>query len=330
MSTNSESSPQSSRNIAIFSVTALILLALAGYLFYQNAQLRKDIIRLNQDYTNLQDVNVQLDEEFQAAQKQLESLKGDNVELNKLIDEQIGKLEDQKNQIAILVGKSRNMDQARKEIDELKATVEQYVEEINLLKQENSFLTEENKNLKTQSDSLATAYVSSQQQNEVLLSEQEVLTAEAEKLSQENTELNIKVMESSRIQVNNIDVQGFSTKESGREVRRRRAENVEVLNICFEPEVNQLAAEGDEEFFVRILNPRGETISVESAGSGVLTLLKTNTQVPYSTKQTIAYKHREDEICLVWSPEVPFEEGLYAVEIYNKGFPVGNTTFKLR
>ena len=56
-------------------------------------------------------------------------------------------------------------------------------------------------------------------------------------------------MESSRIEVNNINVQGYSTKESGREVRRRRADNVEKLNICFVPEVNQLAAEGDEEFF---------------------------------------------------------------------------------
>lgn len=330
MEQHTEESSNPSRNIAIFSITALILLALAGYLFYQNAQLRKEIVRINQEYSDLQGINVQLDEEFQSAQQQLEALKGDNIELNKLIDEQIAKLEEQKNQIAILVQKNRNFEEAQKEIDELRATVEQYVEEINLLKEENTFLTEENRSLKTQTDSLSVAYASSQQENQALLTQQEILTEEAEKLSQENTELNIKVMESSRIEVNNINVQGYSTKESGREVRRRRADNVEKLNICFVPEVNQLAAEGDEEFFVRILNPRGETISVESAGSGVLTLLKTNTQVPYSTKQTIAYKHNQQEICLVWSPEVPFEEGLYAVEIYNKGFPVGHTTFKLR
>ncbi len=330
MEQHTEESSNPSRNIAIFSITALILLALAGYLFYQNAQLRKEIVRINQEYSDLQGINVQLDEEFQSAQQQLEALKGDNIELNKLIDEQIAKLEEQKNQIAILVQKNRNFEEAQKEIDELRATVEQYVEEINLLKEENTFLTEENRSLKTQTDSLSVAYANSQQENQALLTQQEILTEEAEKLSQENTELNIKVMESSRIEVNNINVQGYSTKESGREVRRRRADNVEKLNICFVPEVNQLAAEGDEEFFVRILNPRGETISVESAGSGVLTLLKTNTQVPYSTKQTIAYKHNQQEICLVWSPEVPFEEGLYAVEIYNKGFPVGHTTFKLR
>ena len=330
MSSNTDQPNQTSRNIAIFSITALILLILAGYLFYQNAQLRKDIVHMEEEFSNLQDVNVQLDEEFQSAQKQLEALKGDNAELNKLIDEQIGKLEEQKNQIAILVRKNRNLTEAQKEIDEMWATVEQYVEEINLLKEENAFLTEENTNLKIRTDSLSTAYVSSQQENEALQFEREQLAQETEKLSEENTALNIKVMESARIQVNDIDVQGYSTKESGREVRRRRAENVEILNICFETEVNQLAAEGEEEFFVRILNPRGETISVESAGSGVLTLLKTGTPVPYSTKQTISYKHKEDEVCLAWAPEVPFEEGLYAVEIYNKGFPVGSTTFKLR
>lgn len=330
MTPHTEETSHNSRNIAIFSVTALILLALAGYLFYQNAQLRKEIVRINQEYTDLQDVNVELDEEFQAAQKHLESLKGDNIELNKLIDEQIAKLEEQKNQIAILVQKNRDFNEAREEIDELKATIEQYIEEINLLKEENTFLSEENRTLRSQADSLSTAYATTQQENETLLTQQEVLTEEAEKLSQENTELNIKVMESARIEVNDIDVQGYSTKESGREVRRRRADNVEKLHICFVPQVNQLAEEGEEEFYVRVLNPRGETISVQSAGSGVLTLLKTNTQVPYSTKQTIAYKHNEEEICLVWAPEVPFEEGLYAVEIYNKGFPVGHTTFKLR
>src|SRR5690554_5622224 len=124
MAQHTEESTPNSRIIAIFSITALILLALAGYLFYQNADLRKEIVRMNQEYTDLQQVNIELDEEFQAAQKQLEALKGDNVELNKLIDEQIAKLEEQKNQIAILVQRNRNFQEAREEIDELKATVE--------------------------------------------------------------------------------------------------------------------------------------------------------------------------------------------------------------
>jgi len=324
------SSDNSSRNIAIFSVTALILLILAAYLFYQNGQLRKDIVNMNREFTELQEMNVQLDEEFQAAQQELESLKGDNVELNNLIDEQIKKLEDQKNQIAALIRKNRNFAEAQEEINELRASLEQYVEEINQLKNENLFLTEENKSLKTKTDSLASAFETSQRHNESLLTEQQILEQQKANLAQQNTKLNVKVNEAASIKVNNIDVKGYSSKESGREVRRRRAANIEMLNICFETEVNQLADEGEEVFYVRILNPKGETISVESSGSGVLTLLATDTPVPYSTKQTIEYKHKKGEVCLVWAPQIPFEEGLYAVEIYNKGFVVGNTTFKLR
>ncbi len=323
-------SDNSSRNIAIFSVTALILLLLAAYLFYQNGQLRKDIVKMDKEFMDLQDVNVQLDEEFQDAQQQLESLKGDNIELNKHIDEQIRKLEEQKNQIAGLIRKNRNLAEAQEEIKELRASLDQYVEEINQLKEENIFLTEENKSLKTKTDSLATAFETSQTHNETLLTEQEILEEQKDNLAQQNTKLNIKVQEAARIKVNNIDVKGYASKESGREVRRRRADNTELLNICFETEVNQLASEGEEVFYVRILNPKGETISVESAGSGVLTLIATDTPIPFSTKQTIEYKHKKGEVCLVWAPQIPFEEGLYAVEVYNKGFVVGNTTFKLR
>lgn len=329
MSTD-KSTDNSSRNIAIFSVTALILLLLSAYLFYQNGQLRKDIVKMEKDFMDLQDVNVQLDEEFQAAQQELEALKGDNAELNMHIDEQIRKLEEQKNQIAVLIRKNRNLTEAQEEIKELRASLDQYVEEINQLKEENIFLTEENKSLKTKTDSLATAFETSQSHNELLQTEQQALEEQKDNLAQQNTKLNIKVQEAARIKVNNIDVKGYAAKESGREVRRRRADNTELLNICFETEVNQLASEGEEVFYVRILNPKGETISVESAGSGVLTLLATDTPVPYSTKQTIEYKHKKGEVCLVWAPQIPFEEGLYAVEVYNKGFVVGNTTFKLR
>lgn len=324
------SSEQSSRNIAIFSVIALLLLVLSGYLFYQNTQLRKDMVRMDQEFTDLQDINIQLDEEFKSAQRELESLKGENVELNKLIDEQIGKLEEQKNQIALLVRQNRDYSEAQEEIEELRATVAQYIEEINQLKDENIFLTEENQTLKNQTDSLTVAVEASQQRADSLLTEQEVLTEEKENLSKENTALNVKVMEASRISIEDINVKGYATKESGKEVRRRRAENVEILNICFETQVNQLAAEGEETFYVRVLNPTGETISVQAAGSGVMTLLKTNTPIPYSTKQSIEYKHKGEEVCLVWAPGIPFQEGLYAVEVYNKGFLVGHTTFKLR
>lgn len=319
-----------SRHTALFSIIALILLAVAAYLFYQNTQLRKNVIKIEGEFTDLQDIYSELDSQFLEAEQQLEAMRDDNEELNHLIDLQIKEIEEHKNRIATLIRQNRNYGEAREEISELRATVEQYVEEINLLKRENQSLAEENIELRDQTEQLSTSVVLARQENVALQSEREVLSHEKESLTLENVQLNKRVDEAATIMVHDIDVKGYATKETGREVRRRRARNIEKLNICFDIEVNQFADEDEETFFIRLINPAGETIAVESAGSGTLTLTKNDTPIPYSTKLTVDYKHDESEACLEWSPEIPFAEGLYAVEVYNKGFVAGHTTFKLR
>lgn len=319
-----------SRHTALFSIIALILLAVAAYLFYQNTQLRKDVIQIEGEFADLQNIHTELDSQFLDAQEQLESMRDDNEELNRLIDTQIREIEEHKNRIASLIRQNRNYNEAREELSELRATVEQYVEEINQLKRENQTLAEENIELRDQTEQLSTSVVLARQENVALQSEREVLSHEKENLTQANIQLNKRVDEAATIMVHDIDVRGFATKESGREVRRRRAQNVEKLNICFDIEVNQFADEDEETFYIRLINPAGETIAVESAGSGTLTLTKNDTPIPFSTKLAIDYKHDATEACLEWAPEIPFAEGLYAVEIYNKGFLAGHTTFKLR
>ncbi|WP_236978314.1 hypothetical protein [Membranihabitans maritimus] len=324
------SSENTSKNIATFSVIALILLGIAGYLFYQNTQLRKEIAQNDAEYLQLEEVNSQLDSEYQVAQKELNALKGDNEELNKLIDQHLMEIENQKNQIASMVGVNRDFEAAKNEISELKATVEQYLEEINQLKEENQQLTEENIALRTEKAELSDQVYETQNENQELLSERSALSSEKELLTEENTNLSKKVDKATMIPISNIDVKGYMTKENGREVRRRRAGNVEKLNVCFETEVNQLAEEGEEMYYVRIISPSGETIAVENAGSGVLTLTDTENQLQYSTVQKAGYEYKESEICLEWGPNIPFPEGTYIVEIYNKGYLAGSSTFKLR
>lgn len=319
-----------SRHTALFSVIALILLAIAAYLFYQNTQMRKDIIQREREFIELRDIHAELDSQFLEAQQELEAMRDDNEELNQMIDTQLREIEQHKNRITALIRQNKNYDEAREEISELRATVEQYVEEINQLKQENQMLAEENIELKDQTEQLSSSVAMAREENVALQSEREVLSHERDHLTEANIQLSKKVDEAATITVHDIDVRGYATKESGRDVRRRRARNVEKLNICFELEVNQFADEAEEIFYIRLINPAGETIAVESAGSGTLTLTKNDTPIPYSTKLSIEYKHEESEACLEWSPEIPFAEGLYAVEIYNKGFVAGHTTFKLR
>lgn len=319
-----------SKSIALFSILALILLSAGGYLFYQNAQLRQDIMEKDLEFSELQEIHTELDSQYLDAQNQLESLKGDNAELNRIIDKQLQEIREHKNQISALIRDNKNYGEAREELSELRATVEQYVEQIRELEQENRSLADENLALKDETEVLTSSVAQAREENMVLQASSEQLAMEKEQLTETNINLSKKVDEATTIMVDKIDIRGFATKETGKDVRRRRARNVEKLNICFDTEVNQFASEGEEVFYIRIINPKGETIAVESAGSGTTNLTENDTPITYSTKLTIDYKHSEAEACLEWDPDVPFPEGLYAVEIYNKGFVAGHTTFKLR
>src|SRR5690625_6095412 len=136
----------------------------------------------------------------------------------------------------------------------------------NNLKQENKMLAEENVEPKGQAEQLSTSVAMARQENVALQSEREVLSHERDHLTEANIQLSKKVDEAATIMVHDIDVRGYATKESGREVRRRRARNVEKLNICFDLEVNQFADEDEEEFYIRLFNPAGESIAVEYDG----------------------------------------------------------------
>ena len=101
------------------------------------------------------------DEEIQTLNKQildeqakLESLKGENDELNALIDEQKLALEEQKERIAQLVRSNGGYEKAKSEIKRLTAQNTEFIAEINRLKTENVDLKDQTLRLSSRADSL--------------------------------------------------------------------------------------------------------------------------------------------------------------------------------
>lgn len=321
---------KSSKNVAIFSVIAIILLLISAYLFYQNAQLKKEVMGMKNEYIMLEEVNHELDSQYMEAEQQLLNLKGDNALLNQRIDEQIQELAKQKNEISSLISRNKNYQSAKNEISELKATLEQYVEEITELKNQNDLLGEENQFLKNTASELNQEIERTQFENKILSTEKAELAEEKQKLASVNTALSKTVSKASIIPVTDLEVKGYMSKEGGKDVRRRRANNVDKLEICFTANVNEIAKEGKEVFHIRIISPQGETISVEDAGSGTMTLTDTDTKIQYSLQKSIDYKSTTSDQCFQWAPEIPFTEGTYVVEVYNKGFLSASESFKLR
>lgn len=315
--------------IAVASVTILALLGIIGWLYYNNSQQDKLIEKHKMEIDEAAQVKAELEKEYYEALADLEELRGDNTELNAMIETQKAELKKQKDQISGLISASRNLAAAREEIKMLKEQAATALTELTRLREENQVLAANNERL-TQEKEILTEEVNSQRQvNDELLTVKASLMEEKDGLAQEKDMLTKKVTRASVINVTDIDVQGYKLKSSGKEVKKGAAKNVDLLKICFKANENAVTDPGNEEFYVRIISPKGETIQVETMGSGVLTNSESGEEVAFTKSKELMYTGTDAMSCLSWQSENEMEKGLYAVEVYNKGFLAGKSTFKL-
>ena len=95
----------------------------------------------------LQKVQAELDQDYQAALESLEEMRGSNTQLNALIDSQKVELKAQKEKINGLIWSKKELDKARIEIKTLNANVAKYLADIQQLKEENKILSDDNTKL---------------------------------------------------------------------------------------------------------------------------------------------------------------------------------------
>ncbi|RMG80460.1 MAG: hypothetical protein D6714_14605, partial [Bacteroidetes bacterium] len=99
---------------------------------------------------------------------------------------------------------------------------------------------------------------------------------------------------------------------------------------CFKTTVNDVAKAGPEQFYIRIINPVGETMAIEELGSGKMINKSTGEEILYTQVKEYDYANDETQLCFNWMPNVPFQKGRYDVEIYNKGHLAGKGSFLLK
>ena len=315
--------------IAVASITILALLGVIGWLYNTNSQKTKLIEKHKMEIDEAAQVKAELEKEYYEALADLEELRGDNTDLNALIEQQKEELKNQKNQISGLIGSKRDLAAAREEIKLLKEQAATALAELTKLQEENDMLAANNERLTEEKNILTDEITKERQVNDELLTVKAALVEEKEGLTKENNMLSKKVTRASVINVTDIDVQGFKLKGNGKEVKRGTAKNIDLLKICFKANENTVADPGNEEFHLRIISPKGETIMVESMGSGVLTNVETGEEVAFTKAKELMYTGTDAMSCLSWQSETEMDNGLYAVEVYNKGYLAGKSTFKL-
>lgn len=338
MSTNSASptpatpagsNPQPSNKVPY--IVAIVLLSLAvvvlGFVSFSRGKTNK---AQSEELTEVKQLKDELETQYYEAMTELEELQGSNEQLNALIDQQKTELTAQKEKIDRLLRDSRNLAQARKEMQGLKAQVEQYLAEINQLREENKELMAENSQLSITKDSLSSNLELAQMRNQELNTVRAALVSEKENLEKDRAMLSEKVSVASVIKVEAIEVAGLKLRSGGKAVKRRNASNVDQLQICFNTTVNEVTEPRLEEFVVRIIDPLGETLAVDELGSGIFTSNATGEQIRYTKIKEYDYNRDANTLCLTWQPNIEFLEGNYDVEIYNKGYLAGTGSFTLK
>jgi hypothetical protein len=329
LKTRNMGNPSNQRLIAIATVVIIALLGCIGYLLYNKINQDKLIKQQSAELISTEKLQAQLEKEYYQALADLEEMRGTNEELNALIETQKGELKSQKERISGLLKTAKDLEIAKEEINKLKQMAEKYVSEISKLRDENTTLSSANVLLTSEKQILSEEVATRTRENEELSAARNTLTAEKTALEQEKSSLMKKVNIASVIKVQGFDVTGYKLKNSGKESDSKRAKTMDGLKICFTALENEIVAPGTERFYVRVVNPLGETMASDNT-SGVIKNPNTGDEVRYTQYRDIDYKNIDSNVCINWQPDVPFNTGLYTVGVFNKGFLVGMSTVNLK
>lgn len=322
---------RTTNNIIAFAILAIIvLLGTTAYFWHQSRNLKKEVVKYDSELSQLTETQLKLEMDYEEAVNSLEELKTDNVDLNKLIDQQKAELTVQKNRISSLLRTSRDYEAAKLEIAKLREQAEIYVQEINDLKAQNIELTEANIQLLQDKTILSEQLDITASEKQAVISEKEVLSKEKQEIEAERQRLFVKANKASAITVDKVDVRAYAINKRGKESSERNAEKLEFLKVCFDMQQNEIADPGREVFHLRIISPEGITLYDERSGSGMLTKSDDDSKMNYTKRYVIDYNGIDESVCLVWNKDIPLVKGRYSVEIYNKGYLSGTGGFRLR
>jgi regulator of replication initiation timing len=315
-------SPNRNR-ITIMAILGVLLLFVIGYLAYENVQKSNQLEQAYSEVNEAHTLQAELEVSVNTSIAELESKKGENAEMNALIESQKTELEARKGEISILLKDRQKLGQARKEIASMKSQMVVYLAELELMKSKNAELVTTNGQLTVEKEQLFNNL-------QTKVNENTQLHEARASLVNQNTELSNTVKIGSAIKVKDLKVEGLKVLSNGKVKGKSTAKKVDQLKVCFTTLPNDVVKAGTEEFYVRIVNPRGETIAVEDLGSGTIRNEKTGEEVRFTQTAKTEYNNDEQHLCLTWHPTTPFDAGKYTVEVYNKGYLSATGSFQLK
>jgi hypothetical protein len=268
--------------------------------------------------TDLGSQKMALEEQFKSLtdtldykKAELEQFRGKTAELDQAITAKQAEIDKQKKDLQNLLYRGKlttaQLNKAKKMIAEYEGSIAEMTQKINQLTEQNTTLTAQNTTLNTD------------------LTTERNTTAQ---LSETNKTLAKKVEVGSLLQLAKVDVEAIKKRNNGKEVDVKHAKAAESLKITFETGQNKVLDAGPLSLYVRIINPKGETIVVQDQGSGVLQSPEAAEMIPYTKKADFDYDQNNKKVIVYWSKNIQ-APGTYKVQVYQGTQVIGQGSVTL-
>ena len=194
----------------------------------------------------------------------------------------------------------KRINELKKELGTLRAILRNYVQQIDSLNRINEKLATENKQVNAKYQQ-ATQTVSQ-------------LTKEKEQLTE-------TVQLASRLDANNIAVNGLTNKNKTTNQIKKMAK----IAVSFTVSKNITTPPGEKTIYICIMKPDDDVL-IKSRGN---VFVYENKEINYSSKRTITYEGEELPVTIYWDIEEYLSPGVYRVDIFAEGNLIGKKSFKL-
>jgi len=318
-----ENEPVNSSNGRLHAMYIVLIALLIGGLVYTNIVLKKSketIVVTSKQRDDVQSLKAELDKKYSESLQEIESYRAENAGLDSLLTVKEQELTAKKQKIDALLSQVSSLKAGDASKAKLLADAQA------LIKQ----MEDDKAHLQASIDSLVTENKHLYQERDSVTGELTNTLQKKQQVDAENQKMKDRIDKASILSTANIQCTPIRMTRKGKEDEVKKAKDAEKLRVCFDLLQNKIAPAGETEIAVRIISPDGTTIQLQNLGSGTFKESTTGNDIPFTYNITPDYQNETKTVCSYWAQTFKFAPGKYSVEVYEKGFLIGQSSFMMK
>jgi myosin heavy subunit len=282
----------------VVAIETLVLI----YLVYDKFKTSEEKATLSKEIVQVKSEKSEMENELKDMYVQYESLKTNNVEINKKLEEEQLKITTMLQELKSVKQSDRlKIKQLQDETETLKSIMKDYIRQIDKLNTENIRLSSENTTIKKNYE------------------DQKLKT---ETLTFLKDSLNSQVKMAKKLKAENILIQTLNLKDN----ETNRARKFAKVKVCFTIDDNVLAFRGTRDVYLRVAGPDGIILMNKESGMFIFQ----GKEIAYSSKRQVTYNGTRTDVCIFWIATEEQAIGSYSIDLFMDGNQIGEQAFSLK